>query len=118
MIFVFASNLAGNHAGGAALEALTNFGAEPGISQGPTGRAYAIPTLDSHFKPLHLKDIEWNIHRFLEYAQAHPTDEFFITAIGCGIAGFKPEQIAPMFKDAPMNCTLHRRFVEVLNRKK
>lgn len=114
MIFVFGSNLAGHHGGGAAYEALVNFEAQDGMGEGAMGRSYAIPTMDENIKPLALDEIEGHVEKFKEFARNHEHLEFFVTAIGCGIAGYTPEQIAPMFKDAPMNCTLHRRFVEAL----
>jgi len=112
MIFVFGSNLAGIHAGGAAKEAHDHFDAEWGVGTGPTGRAYAIPTMDRHLRPLPLDDIRGHVEDFKRYAAAHPRLEFFVTAVGCGIAGYRPDEIAPMFADAPANCTLHRRLVE------
>lgn len=112
MIFVFGSNYAGQHGGGAAREAFDNFGAEYGVGVGPTGRAYALPTMDENLQPYSLATIGHHVAEFLKYAAANPHLEFFVTAIGCGIAGYSPEQIAPMFKEAPMNCTLHRRLVE------
>lgn len=114
MIFVFGSNLAGVHGAGAAKEALENFGAEWGIGEGMTGRAYALPTKDENIQTRSLNDVQASVNSFLDLAVMHPKQEFFVTAIGCGLAGFTPEQIAPMFKDAPMNCTLHRRLVEVM----
>lgn len=115
MIFVFGSNLAGVHGAGAALEANENFGAEYGVGVGPTGRAYAIPTKDKNIQTMPLDTIASFVAAFLKYAASQPKTEFFVTAIGCGLAGYTPEQIAPMFKDAPMNCTLHRRLVEVMD---
>lgn len=115
MIFVFGSNLAGRHNGGAAREAEEHFGAERGVGIGPTGRAYALPTMDAEFKPLAKEEIQSHVDVFLEYARHCSHQEFFVTAIGCGIAGFTPEQIAPMFAGSPDNCTLHRRLVDALH---
>lgn len=111
MIFVFGSNLSGHHGAGAAREAYENFGAKWGVGIGLTGMAYAIPTKDEKLKTLPLEQISLHVRTFLKYAAKHPNKEFFVTAIGCGLAGYDPRQIAPMFKDAPLNCTLHRRFI-------
>ena len=90
-IFVFGSNLAGNHAGGAARTAL-KWGAIMGQGAGLQGKTYAIPTM---FKTS--EEIEPYVKTFIEYAKRHPEKQFLVTEIGCGIAGFIPEQIAPLF---------------------
>lgn len=113
-IFVFGSNLAGIHGAGAADEAYQNFDAKWGVGEGPTGRAYAIPTKDENIQTLPLERIKQSVDKFIEHARQCSAEEFFVTAVGCGLAGYTPEQIAPMFKDAPANCTLHRRIVEVM----
>lgn len=115
MIFVFGSNLAGIHGAGAAKEAFNNFEAISGVGVGPTGRAYAIPTKDKNITTLSLHEIQKHVADFLQYARECSGDEFFVTAIGCGLAGYTPFDIAPMFKNAPQNCTLHRRLVEVMD---
>ena len=105
MVFVFGSNLAGIHGGGAALVAHTRYGAEWGVGEGRTGENYAIPTKEedvSTSRPL--VDVAGSVAKFLEYAAANPDLEFKVTRIGCGIAGFFDEDIAPMFKQAPSNC--------------
>jgi hypothetical protein len=105
-VFVFGSNMAGQHLGGAAKTAQEDWGAEAGVAEGHTGRSYAIPTMDKDFKPLPLEDIKHSVNKFLLYAKANPDLKFLVTAIGCGIAGYKAEQIAPMFIEAPNNCML------------
>lgn len=107
IVFVFGSNLAGRHGKGAALHARLNFGAEYGVGVGPTGRAYAIPTKDARLRPLPLAEIAAHVKDFLIYAGQHLDDTaFMVTAIGCGLAGYTPADIAPMFKTAPSNCLL------------
>jgi hypothetical protein len=106
MIFVFGSNLAGRHGKGAALFARTNYAAEYGVGVGRTGMAYAIPTKDERIVTLPLERIAPYVRTFLDYAQAHPELEFMVTRIGCGLAGYSDDQIAPMFADAPSNCQL------------
>lgn len=94
-IFVFGSNLQGMHGGGAALAAYKKFGAEWGVGDGPTGQCYAIPTMHGG-----VNDIKPYVDKFIEYAQANPTKRFLVTRIGCGIAGFKDSEIAPLFEAA------------------
>lgn len=106
MIFVFGSNLAGRHGKGAALHARQNFGAQYGVGYGRTGNAFAIPTKDAKLRVLPLDSIRGSVAMFLVYAKDHPDLEFKVTAIGTGLAGYKHEQIAPMFKGAPKNCQL------------
>ena len=91
-IFVFGSNLAGMHGGGAARFAFQRFGAQMGIGVGPTGKCYAIPTMQGG-----VETIRPYVDDFLKYATQHPELRFYVTEIGCGIAGFTPEQIAPLF---------------------
>jgi hypothetical protein len=113
-IFVFGSNLAGIHGAGSALEAFRNHKAVRGVGIGPTGNAYAIPTKDQKFNVLPLTRIEGYVERFKAYAKAHPELAFDVVAIGCGLAGYTPEQIAPMFKDITTNVNLPPEFVTVL----
>ena len=105
-IFVFGSNRAGIHGAGAAYFAWKVHDAEWGQAEGPQGRSYAIPTKDKMLKTLSLFSIHEHVMTFLEYARSHPDLIFAITRIGCGLAGYKAEDIAPMFKDAPENCKL------------
>ncbi len=110
-IFVFGSNLAGRHGKGAALSAVKEHGAVYGVGEGLRGNSYAIPTKDWHIKTLPLNVIRLGVNRFLECAKARDDLTFRLTPIGCGLAGYKPEQIAPMFRDAPSNVILPDEFV-------
>ncbi|MCR5050185.1 MAG: hypothetical protein K6A36_03785 [Paludibacteraceae bacterium] len=94
-VFVFGSNLAGMHGGGAARIAFEQFGAEWGVGVGPTGQCYAIPTMQGG-----VETIRPYVDDFIRYAQQHPEQLFLVTRIGCGIAGFTDEQIAPLFRAA------------------
>ena len=94
-IFVFGSNLQGLHNGGAARTAYKKFGAEWGVGVGRTGQCYAIPTMHGG-----LKDIKPYVDDFVEYARTHPNNRFLVTRVGCGIAGFTDEEMAPLFKEA------------------
>lgn len=105
-IFVFGSNLAGRHGKGAALHARKHYGAIYGMGCGPTGRSYAIPTKDEYLRVLPLDVIREHVARFIEHARLNPHDKFIVTAVGTGLAGYKHEQIAPMFKGSPSNCAL------------
>ena len=93
-IFVFGSNIHGAHMGGAARVAMEKFGAIWGIGEGLQGRSYAIPTMEG------LENLAPAVQRFTAFARQHQELRFFVTAIGCGIAGYRPEQIAPLFQDA------------------
>ena len=112
-IFVFGSNLQGAHAGGAARLALERFGAVWGQGVGLQGRSYAIPTMQGG-----VDTIKPYVDEFIEFAANHPEMTFMVTRIGCGIAGFVPEEIAPLFTRAVAlpNVWLPRDFWRVLNR--
>lgn len=94
-IFVFGSNLAGMHGGGAARMAYEVFGAEWGVGVGATGQCYAIPTMQGG-----LETIRPYVDEFIAYAKQHRKKRFLVTRIGCGIAGFTDEEIAPLFREA------------------
>lgn len=113
-IFVFGSNLAGRHGKGAALAALREHGAIYGRGVGPQGFAYAIPTKDARLATLPLEVVALHVADFLGYARAHPELTFRVTPIGCGLAGYRPAQIAPFFRGAPPNCELPEEFTAVL----
>lgn len=113
-IFVFGSNLEGAHGGGAALLAWKKWGAVWGQGAGLQGQTYGIPTM--HGGPDAIKPY---VDDFIRFAREHPELTFLVTEIGCGIAGFRPEEIAPLFKDAVGVANIHlpQRFWEVLNAK-
>ena len=104
MIFVFGSNLAGHHGAGAAREAADNWGAIDGVGEGHTGQSYAIPTKDEQIKTLPIARIKTFVDRFIKYAVANPSLYFVITRVGCGLAGYKDKDIAPLFHAVPENC--------------
>lgn len=105
-IFVFGSNLAGRHGAGAALFAKNHRGAIYGQGVGRQGDSYAIPTKSAQLVTLTLGIIASYVVDFLHYARLNPTLTFEVTRIGCGLAGYKDADIAPMFKNAPPNCRL------------
>lgn len=97
-VFVFGSNLAGIHGKGAARTAAKLFGAERGVAEGPTGRCYAIPVKDAAIKKaLPLDKIGLYIWAFIRYAHENKKKRFLVVQIGCGLAGYKPYDIAPLF---------------------
>lgn len=110
-IFVFGSNIRGLHGGGAAAFAYAKFDAQWGVGEGLTGRCYALPTMEGG-----VDYIGGKVQNFLDCARQHPELKFYVTPIACGIAGFTPSQIAPLFKDAiPMeNVILPQQFVEII----
>lgn len=110
-IFVFGSNLAGNHAGGAARLAYVKWGAVWGQGVGLQGQTYAIPTMHGG-----VEAIRPYVEEFIRFAETHPEQVFLVTEIGCGIAGFTPDEIAPLFAAAVpvQNVFLPERFWEVL----
>ena len=91
-IFVFGSNLAGHHMGGAARAAHKKFGAEWGVGVGLSGQSYAIPTMQGG-----VETIRPYVNQFINFASRNPEMKFLVTRIGSGIAGFKDEEIAPLF---------------------
>lgn len=113
-VFVFGSNLAGRHGKGAALTAVKKYYATYGCGYGRQGMAFAIPTKDSKLNPLPLKVIKVFVQGFLAYAKSAKGLGFKVTKIGCGLAGYTPEEIAPFFAGAPTNCHLPEEFIDIL----
>lgn len=111
-IFVFGSNLSGMHGGGAARLAYQKFGAIWGQGVGLQGQSYGIPTMQGG-----VDTIKPYVNDFIEFAKTHPQLKFLVTEIGCGIAGFSVEEIAPLFEQAieVENIYLPERFWMVLN---
>ena len=97
VIFVFGSNLAGRHGKGAALTAKMHFGAVYGLGAGLMGQSYAIPTKDESLQTLSLDNIKAYIQVFKFFVESHPELFFYLTPIGCGLAGYQPQDIAPLF---------------------
>lgn len=102
-IFVFGSNLAGNHAGGAARQALSDFGALPGIGEGLHDRSYAFPTLGIDMKKVSEESLLDSIKKLYLCCKNMPDYEFLLTKVGCGIAGFSEQFMKSLFVEAPKN---------------
>lgn len=117
-IFVFGSNLAGRHGAGAALQAVT-WGAKNGIGYGLSGQTFAIPTKDKNLKTLPLDVIKVYVEGFILVAKRFEfkENEFLVTNIGCGLAGYKVSDIAPFFQDAMNydNIRLPEKFIIHIN---
>lgn len=112
-IFVFGSNLQGLHMGGAARVAYEKFGAEWGNGVGIQGQSYAIPTMQGG-----VETIKPYVDDFIKLAREWDQNTFYVTRIGCGIAGFTDEEIAPLFDEAYdlYNVRLPKSFAEIIER--
>jgi hypothetical protein len=112
-VFVFGSNLEGLHGGGAALLAYERFGAIWGQGTGLQGKSYGIPTMHGG-----VDVIAPYVDDFIAFAREHRELKFLVTEIGCGIAGFTVEEMAPLFKDAidEENIYLPQRFIKILEK--
>lgn len=109
-VFVFGSNMAGQHTHGAARIAAQHFGAVKGVGRGWAGQSFAIPTLNEHQQQMPLSQIAHYIHDFKIYAQNHSKMTYFLTALGCGIAGYKVSEIAPLFRGMSSNIIFPESF--------
>jgi len=109
-VFVFGSNAAGAHAGGAARFAADRFGAVWGQGEGLQGDSYAIDTMSG------LEEMAAQVGRFLDFAASNPGLTFLVTEIGCGIAGYTAYQVAGFFSDHPSNVVLPESFHDVITR--
>ena len=101
-IFVFGSNLSGHHGGGTALLAMNKWGAIWGQGVGLQGQTYGIPTMQGG-----VETIRPYVDEFIQFANKHPEMTFLVTEIGCGIAGFTPQEIAPLFAKATTTENIH-----------
>ena len=120
-VFVFGSNLAGIHGAGAAQEAAYKFGALYGSGQGwqPGNQSYAIPTKDRRLRTLPLSEIKLYIDEFVRLTQSPLVlnNGYWVTRVGCGLAGYQDHEIAPLFQSA-QNCSFPlpwREYLEISN---
>ncbi|SEB96685.1 hypothetical protein SAMN04489806_2251 [Paramicrobacterium humi] len=107
-VFVFGANATGAHGAGAARTAYEKFGAVWGQGNGLQGQSYGIDTMSGREVMAREVDV------FLDFARQHPELTFLVTPIGCGIAGYTPAEVAPLFGDVPENVVLPEQFTEVL----
>lgn len=112
-VFVFGSNLQGMHGGGAARVAYKKFGAVMGQGVGFQGQSYAIPTMQGG-----VDTIKPYVDQFIDFARECDQNTFWVTRIGCGIAGFTDEEIAPLFDEAYdlYNVRLPKSFSDIIER--
>lgn len=89
-VFVFGSNIEGNHIGGAAAQAHKDFGAEMGVGKGMTGQCYALDTMSGQ------DEFQNNLEDFVRYAKRHTNSTFLLTKVGCGIAGYDERHVQEM----------------------
>ena len=111
-VFVFGSNESGRHGKGAAKTAM-KWGAKYGQAEGLQGKTYGIPTKNASItKTLTLDQIQKYVNNFMSFALDHPSLKFYVTEIGCGLAGLTPKEVAPLFSDAVHldNVYLPKRF--------
>ena len=109
-VFVFGSNASGIHGLGAAKFAYEKKGAQWGKSYGHIGDSFAIPTKDRDIQTLSIHVIHYLVMGFLAYAYTHPKLTFQVSAIGCGLAGYKHSEIARLFQGAPLNCMFQKEW--------
>ncbi|MBS2032455.1 MAG: hypothetical protein JST54_31455 [Deltaproteobacteria bacterium] len=115
-VFVFGSNHAGRHGKGAAKEAEAKYGAKRGQGEGLAGRSYGVPTKDAKLRTLTLDEVRAHVERFMEFARERQDLVFAVTRVGCGLAGFRDEDIAPLFANSPRNCELPREWLKMVGR--
>jgi hypothetical protein len=112
-VFVFGSNLKGFHGAGAARVAENHFEAVMGKGNGHQGQSYAIPTKGFRIETLGIAQITEYINKFVHYTNTETDISFFVTRVGCGLAGFKDSEIAPLFKNAK-NCSFAKTWKQYL----
>lgn len=105
-IFVFGSNQAGIHGAGAARYAFKKLGAVWEQGEGLMGKSYALPTKDHNLQTLILEKIKEHVDKFIMFAWERTDLKFFVTRVGCGLAGLTDHDMGPLFLDAPPNCEL------------
>ena len=118
-IFVFGSNQLALHGAGAAKLAAERFGAVDYIAFGASGQSFAIPTKDRMIQTLEITKIRKYVEAFIQFVKVWGKENtFLVTEIGCGLAGYKPEDIAPLFKEAVKYDNIHlpKRFWDILNK--
>lgn len=112
---MFGSNTAGIHGAGAALDALRHFGAIKGLGEGLQGQSYALPTkglVAGRLRTLPIEAIAEHASRFKTFAASRPDLTFILTPVGCGLAGYRPDEIAPLFVGAPPNVVMPTEFTK------
>lgn len=120
VMFVFGSNELGVHGNGAAKYAMEKCGARLGQGFGPMAQSFGIPTKDWEINPLPLEDIERYIKRFIAFTRRTMSDgwKFYVTRVGCGLAGYTPQEIASFFDSVryQKNVWLPQEFIDIIDR--
>jgi hypothetical protein len=118
-IFVFGSNESGIHGAGAAAFAKKNFGAYQDQGFGLMNKSFGIPTKDWVIQKLPLEAVKFYVNRFIAFTRRYNEDDndYYVTKIGCGLAGFTPEQIAPLFTEVrnQRNVYLPQEFIDIID---
>lgn len=115
-VFVFGSNEAGKHGAGSALTALKKYGAVYGVGRGFRGNSYAIPTKDIFLRTRRLDQIRRDVNVFLQFAAEHEEMTFKVSKVGCGLAGYKSEDVAPLFVEAGKNVMFTEEWEEIIGK--
>lgn len=117
-IFVFGSNESGIHGAGAARFAYDNFGAFYEQGFGLMGQSFGIPTKDWFITKLDIQVVKFYVDRFIDFAKKSKQYTFYVTKIGCGLAGFTEEEIAPLFSELidDENVYLPVEFITIINK--
>lgn len=105
-IFVCGTNTAGLHYGGAAKQAWEDFGLVWGVGEGLSGRSYAFPTLDGEFNKLKIRSLVNSRNRLYKSCEVNKDNEYILTKVGCGIAGYQENEMKDLFIDPPNNLIL------------
>ena len=120
-VWVFGSNLAGIHGAGSARIAHVTYGRPYGVNHANgfyqtwnLQETYAIPTKDADIQTLLLHEVIAYIEEFKTFVENNPNKMFFVTRIGCGLAGYTDEVIAPFFEDFPTNCSFAEAWKDYL----
>lgn len=118
-VMVYGSNKLAKHGAGAAKQAL-KFGAKYGVN-GYCGNTYGLITTDlnvSQRPSIPISLLEDEVNKFIQFAKNNPHLTFLVTEVGCGLAGFTVEEVAPLFKlvllNSITNIRLPKRFVREL----
>lgn len=114
----FGSNLSGIHGAGAARVAHKQHGAKLGVGEGITGNSYALPTKGYNISYMPLDQVHIHVQKFIDFAAQNIDTEFQVTCVGCGLAGFKNKEIAPLFSLAPGNCLFDTKWMPWLGKQR
>lgn len=118
MVFLAGTNTDGRHGAGSARYAYLHEGLVMGVGEGRSGNTYALPTVGHNLARMCYPEVAAHVWKFIQYATEHPNEQFQVTRVGCGLAGFKDSEIAILFDNAPENCYFDEAWKEFLPNKK